>query len=1182
MMALTILLIFTANLWSQLKIMPLGDSITKGELMVLSENKPNPGYIADKALGYHISGAGGTLDEGNGGYRSYLSEMLQLLGWDFQLVGELSDAAGAHEGHDGFMSSDLLNGLPQILTANNPDVVLLHIGTNDLPTPINADSCYANIRSMVQEIEIFNPSTQVFVARIIPCLINIPLAVDRYPEIERLNTLLNALPNEFQTVKLVDMWAAFINTPNWETELMSDTWHPNEAGYSFMAEIWRNKLTETIDGTVPEITGVSPDTGLSENAEFTCTVTGSHFQAATTLYLQGTLGQLLPASQVTVTNAATLTATFDLSQATAGEWIVTARNPNQMRSIHTTDVVLHVTNSTSSGGYTQRVNAGGSNYVDSDGQSWSADQSYSDGSFGYVGGNTYRTYDTISGTTNDIVYQTERWGLTAYRFSVPNGNYQVKLHFAEIYLEAANKRVIDVSLEGAPALTSLDIFAEVGHDAALIKILNTIAVSDGILDIEFFRDVEDPKISGIEVIAQSTEPTLYVNTDGVNFGAFSEQETISLMNIGSGELSWSIADIHNTQWLTTIFPADGVLTAGQNQQIILETDRSPLSVGDYPTTLSITSNGGEKSLNITLRVPAAAHLNVSPQALDLTAQQSSGTFIISNSGEDSLRWSASQSSPVNWISNILPAQGVVAGGGQQTVSVTVNRTGLSDGSYASSVEIAAAEALNSPQTLSLTMQVSDDVQQIPQFESWETELVSTTSYDHPFLAVELAAVFTTPSGKTVTINGFWAGGNTWKIRFMPEEIGNYTYTTASTEASLHQQTGSFACTSSSHPGKLVVDQAHPHTFSYSRGGHFFWFGETSWLMMSDGAPYESIFKPYVDQRVSQNFNAIHFVLGTGGLPVGTSNPQNEGGYLWLVQNKEINPAFFDWMDLRMDYLHEKQMAVGFFITWAQHFAQFSRAEYERFENYLMARYAAYPLLYWVVVGEFDEASDVGEYNYHGSLLDQADAYDHLVSNHPGHSDPDNIGSSRIFANQDWFKILIQQYPKRPGELSPTAINAEVVRDRVYNMPVVNIEYGYEENTYLDRLFTADDVRQHAWAIMVGGGFFSYGHWESIRDIDLNYLDSPGVTYLQYLRDFFIDLDWWEMAPDNDRVSQGFCLAQAGEEYVIYLPNGGGVTVNLPGGDLFTANWLNPRTGSSINSSAMLAGSYKSYYPPFSG
>jgi len=78
-----------------------------------------------------------------------------------------------------------------------------------------------------------------------------------------------------------------------------------------------------------------------------------------------------------------------------------------------------------------RVNAGGGNYTDGNGDLWSAD-------YGYNTGNTFSTTDPISGTTDDVLYQTERWDSSTspelmYSFSVPNGDYVVNLYFAEIY-----------------------------------------------------------------------------------------------------------------------------------------------------------------------------------------------------------------------------------------------------------------------------------------------------------------------------------------------------------------------------------------------------------------------------------------------------------------------------------------------------------------------------------------------------------------------------------------------------------------------------------------------------------------------------------------------------------------------------------------------------------------------------
>jgi hypothetical protein len=60
-----------------------------------------------------------------------------------------------------------------------------------------------------------------------------------------------------------------------------------------------------------------------------------------------------------------------------------------------------------------------------------------------------------------------------------------------------------VLIEGQLVLDDLDIYSEVGHDAALIKSF-AVTVSDGELDIEFLHQIQDPKISAIEVISGST------------------------------------------------------------------------------------------------------------------------------------------------------------------------------------------------------------------------------------------------------------------------------------------------------------------------------------------------------------------------------------------------------------------------------------------------------------------------------------------------------------------------------------------------------------------------------------------------------------------------------------------------------------------------------------------------------
>ncbi len=156
-------------------------------------------------------------------------------------------------------------------------------------------------------------------------------------------------------------------------------------------------------------------------------------------------------------------------------------------------------------GYAQRVNAGGEEYRDSLGNTWAADQAFATGSWGYVGTSTgtYTVTNAIAGTTDDQLYQTERNNMTQYRFTVPNGTYQVTLKFSENFFSAAGKRVFDVQLEGTTVLRSFDIFKEAGNlRFKAVDRTFTTTVSDGVLNIAFTAIVEKPKISAVAVIQQ--------------------------------------------------------------------------------------------------------------------------------------------------------------------------------------------------------------------------------------------------------------------------------------------------------------------------------------------------------------------------------------------------------------------------------------------------------------------------------------------------------------------------------------------------------------------------------------------------------------------------------------------------------------------------------------------------------
>lgn len=328
--------------FSQLKILPLGDSITQGEILVVDQQNPAPPYKASRLQGFRADGAHGVLAAGNGGYRLSLQEMLDEMGWDSEMVGRRTEGGGHHEGYPGYMTSDILPMLREILEVNDPDIVLLHIGTNDLPDPIDADSCYQNILEMLDIIHHYNRDIEIILAQIIPCLENTNLGRKRYPEIEDLNALLAPIPDERHYVSLVDMWTPFVETEDWENELMSDSWHPNSRGYYLMAEIWQDMLDNIVSGRSPVITSISPASGFLFSDNLQCTLDGNYFKKGLSVFLEASNGEQLAALEVDFEDKYQVTANFNLSAGTEGEWRVWAVNPNKMRSIHSQDALFSI------------------------------------------------------------------------------------------------------------------------------------------------------------------------------------------------------------------------------------------------------------------------------------------------------------------------------------------------------------------------------------------------------------------------------------------------------------------------------------------------------------------------------------------------------------------------------------------------------------------------------------------------------------------------------------------------------------------------------------------------------------------------------------------------------------------------------------------------------------------------
>ncbi|MDY0356099.1 MAG: alpha/beta hydrolase-fold protein [Sedimentisphaerales bacterium] len=162
---------------------------------------------------------------------------------------------------------------------------------------------------------------------------------------------------------------------------------------------------------------------------------------------------------------------------------------------------------TAAGKFVLRVDCGAfESYKDRFGNVWAADQELGAGkTWGADNGMTIDRPDVgITGTDIARIYETERYSMYSYKFTVPNGKYTVRLHFAETFegIMGPAERVFSVSVPGQETLEDLDLFKTVGPLKPLVKEYKGVPVENGQLEIGFTPNVENPQICGIEILAE--------------------------------------------------------------------------------------------------------------------------------------------------------------------------------------------------------------------------------------------------------------------------------------------------------------------------------------------------------------------------------------------------------------------------------------------------------------------------------------------------------------------------------------------------------------------------------------------------------------------------------------------------------------------------------------------------------
>lgn len=491
----------------------------------------------------------------------------------------------------------------------------------------------------------------------------------------------------------------------------------------------------------------------------------------------------------------------------------------------------------------------------------------------------------------------------------------------------------------------------------------------------------------------------------------------------------------------------------------------------------------------------------------------------------------------------------------------------------------------------------------------EWRVSSTTARAHPFADVSVDAVFTSPSGKTHTLPGFYDGDNTWRVRFNPNEEGRWTYRTLSRPSdSALDSAGEFVATPNPVRGFLRSTPGQAWGLHYESGEPALIWGDTAYNLFGMaycGADVAS----FMARRVSQGFNLLRVRVPVSPFhpPRGYSEWQTRRTWAWGGSEQsprfdEFNLDYFRTVDAVVQQAEALGVGLEMIMeAWGFEFPFNSRQIFtpeweELWMRYLIARYDAYNSLYfWTPLNEYEYYPN-GDWHYKpvadrwamriARWIKETAQHGHIVSIHNGPREP--AFAQRFAADpQAVDTILFQEWGARDQENGWLATGIEDVITRAlhgWQGSAVFAEYGYERNPEFalnmpgHAFCGPEHTRRSTWrGLMCGMGVIhgfenSWGPWLKLES------DLPGIEYLAPARRFFTEIaPFATLQPAPDVIGAGSWLpghkplalaSLQRSTVVVYLPVGGAVDLALPVGKGYRAEWFDPRTGAAQPASAL--------------
>ncbi|MCO6046217.1 DUF5060 domain-containing protein [Aeoliella sp. ICT_H6.2] len=490
------------------------------------------------------------------------------------------------------------------------------------------------------------------------------------------------------------------------------------------------------------------------------------------------------------------------------------------------------------------------------------------------------------------------------------------------------------------------------------------------------------------------------------------------------------------------------------------------------------------------------------------------------------------------------------------------------------------------------------------YRVFEIAIENEKSYNNKFTDTELRCKYVSPSGREVNFIGFFDGdgqgggdrrnGSIWKLRFMPDESGEWRYHWTWSDGTPGGE-GSFRCvTRGAGKGMLRAYEKNPRWFAYN-GTEPVWI--KSYYETGHGSiaqPFDwvtaNVYQPLLDR--GYNHLQVNWLLSLccfGQYYLDGPPPSTQNLALYQEGKASSTMQLHVWhlMEQHLGWLNDRDVHVHMFLGFegrkndGPSWDKLSDEEKDFYVRYTVARLAPYAnLTGWNFVWEDPGHRESHELGW-ARLVQKHDVFNHLRTYEDEH--PRNNEYQRpeyTFAAIENHRIAAPEKPiDRLYHKTAWTHHLACLVGYVPGKPV----YMSEGNALWRRYWhertgaTQNDLRQAAWGCATAGASFCWnGHAKEYElavrgpeGMPFHGNDNPYIESARYIdilsEVLTAEVEFYKMEPADYLLTRQdpfrvWCLAEAGRQYLVFAADGEPFRVHLTPGKYKNNVWIDAKTG----------------------